>query len=78
MLVTPTPIGFAIFVSQLGKVPVFAMVLFHPDTISPIFMAIPVVVIVVLFVMITAIIGAQCRWRYRDWDHESGRKQSCI
>ena len=64
MLVTPAPICLLIVVFKLGKIAVFAMVVFCPDTIRLIFMVVPFMIVVVLFVVVDArgflILGSQC------------------
>jgi hypothetical protein len=41
-------------------------------------MAIPVMIVVVLFVMVSAIVGKQRCWRYRDRGHQGGSEQGRI
>jgi len=68
MIVTPAPICLLIVVVELGKIAIFAMVLFRPHTIRLIFVAIPFMIVIVLFVVVSAhgfvIVGLQPRWRY--------------
>jgi hypothetical protein len=78
MLVTPAPVGLLIGFGKPGKFSVFAMVLFYPHTIGAIFMAIPVMFVVVCFVMVNAIVSQQRYWRYRDRGHQGGSEQSRI
>src|ERR1035438_5753047 len=52
MLVTPVPVNLLIVVFELGKIAVFAMVLFCIDTIRLAFLTIPLMIVVVLFVVI--------------------------
>lgn len=75
---TPAPVGLLIVVGDSGKFPIFAMVFFCPHTIRAIFMAIPVMIVVVLFVMVSAIVGKQRCWRYRDRGHQGGSEQGRI
>src|ERR1700692_1258691 len=78
MLVTPPPVCLLIVVAKPGKFLIFAMVLFCPHTIRAIFMAIPVMIVVMLLVMVSAIVGEQRCWRYRDRGHQGGRQQGRI
>ena len=54
MFVAPVPVVLLIFVFEFRKLVVFAMVLFGVDTIRLIFLAVPGMVVVALFVVIGA------------------------
>ena len=54
MLVTPVPVILLIVVFELTEIAVLAMVLFCIDTIRLIFLAVPRMVVIVLFVVIGA------------------------
>jgi hypothetical protein len=60
----------------------FAMVLLGPPAIRLIFMAVPFMIVVVLFVVIGAsgplILGSQRCGRDCYWDHKGGAEQDCI
>ena len=53
MIVTPAPVSLLIVVFELGKIAIFAMVLFCIHTIRLIFMTIPFMIVIVLFVVIS-------------------------
>ena len=76
MIVTPAPVGLLIVVFKLGESAIFAMVLFCIHTIRLIFMAIPLMIVIVLRVVIGAsvllILGSQRGWHYCYWDYKSG------
>lgn len=75
MLVTPSPIGLLVVFFELGKITIFAMVFFGIHTIGLVFMAIPFVIFVVLFVVIGAnlvLFGSQRCWPYCYRDHQGG------
>ncbi len=44
---TPAPICLTVFLSKPGEIPVFAMILFQPNSIGSIFVVIPMVIVVV-------------------------------
>ncbi len=70
MFVTPAPIRLLIFFALPRKIMVSAMVLFQVDPVRPIFVAVPLVIVVVFFVVISApvILGLERGGRhcYRD------------
>ena len=70
MFVTPAPIRLLILLTLPGKIMVFPMVLFQVDAVRPIFVVVPLVIVVVFPVVIGArvILGLQCGGRhcYRD------------
>src|ERR1035438_6583187 len=81
MFVAPVPVILLVRIFEFGKIGVLAMVLFCIDTIRLIFLAVPGMVVVVLFVVIAAsllILGSQHRRGYRDWGHQGGTQQSYI
>ena len=82
MLVPPVPVVLLIVVFELGKIVVLAMVLFCIDAIRLIFLTGPSVVVIVLFVVISArgivVLGSQGYWRYCNWGHKCGAQQGCI
>ena len=79
MLVAPVPVSLLIVFVELGKVAVFAMVLFGIDTIRLIFLAVPRMVVIVLFVVIGAsgllIFGSQHSRRHCYWGHKGSTEQ---
>src|SRR5579863_12408 len=54
MLVTPSPIGLLVVLFQLGEIAVFAMILFGVHAVCLIFMSVPLMIVVVIFVMVAA------------------------
>src|SRR5579863_5219540 len=75
MLVAPAPVCLSIVLVEPRKGRIFAMILFSPRTVRPIFMAAPLMIVVVLFVVVgLAIFGPQRGWRncHRD---DKGRTQ---
>jgi len=54
MFVPPTPVGLLVVYFELGKIAIFAMVLPGVGTIRLIFMTIPFMIVIVLFVVIAA------------------------
>ena len=54
MLVTPIPVILLIVIFEPGKLAGFTMVLFCIDTIRLIFLTVPCMVVIVLFVVIVA------------------------
>src|ERR1039458_2350999 len=79
MLVTPVPVILLLVIFELGKIPGFAMVLFCIDTIRLIFLTVPCMVVIVLFVVIAAsgllILGAQHSRRHCYWGHKGCTQQ---
>src|ERR1017187_4821547 len=79
MLVTPVPVILLLVIFELGKIPGFAMVLFCIDTIRLIFLTVPCMVVIVLFVVIAAsgllIFGSQHSRRQCYWAHKGGTQQ---
>jgi hypothetical protein len=75
-----------ILIFELGKIAIFAMVLFQVRTIRLIFMIIPLMIVIVTFVVVLAsvpligllIVGSQRRWSHRDWDCKGGAQQGRI
>src|ERR1017187_8232808 len=82
MVVAPVPVILLIVLFELRKIAVFAMVLFCIDTIRLIFLAVPCMVVIVLFVVIGAsgllILGAQSCRGHCNWGHQGGTQQSHI
>src|SRR5271168_707456 len=78
MFVPPRPIGFTIFLAQLGKIRVLPMVFFHPDAISLVFMRIPGVIVVVSFVMVGAVVREQRARGNHSRHHERGSQNGRI
>src|ERR1022692_4833515 len=82
MFVAPVPVILLIILFELGKLAVFAMVLFCIDTIRLIFLAVPCMVVVVLFVVIGAsgplILGSQRCRGHRNGGHQGGTQQSYV
>ncbi len=74
MFVTPAPIRLLIFFALPRKIMVSAMVLFQVDPVRPIFVAVPLVIVVMFFVVVGArvILGLQRRGRHCHWDDEGG------
>ena len=67
MIVTPSPIGL--------------LVVLGVHKVRPIFVSVPLVIVIVLFVMVVAralILGSQRGWRHGDWDGKRGTQQSRI
>src|ERR1700690_1862729 len=82
MIVTPAPVGLLIVVFELGKVVILAMVLFCPHTIRLIFMIIPFMIVIVLFVVVGSsglvFLGSQRCWRDCYRDHKGSTQQGRI
>src|ERR1039458_2847456 len=82
MFVAPVPVILLIILFELGEIAVFAMVLFCIDTIRLSFLAVPCMVVVVLFVVIGAsgplILGSQRCRGHRNRGHQSGTQQSYV
>jgi hypothetical protein len=85
MLVAPVPVVLLILLFKLGKIAGFAMVLFCINTIRLIFLTVPCVVVIVLFVVISAsgllIFGSQhsrrhCYWGHKGCTHEGGTPET--
>ena len=78
MLVAPVPVILLIALFEVGKIAVFAMVLFCIETIRLIFLTVPCMVVIVLFIVIGAsgllILGSQHSRRHCYWGHQ-GRTQ---
>ena len=72
MIVTPAPVGLLIVVMELGETGVLAMVLFRIRTIRLIFMIIPFMIVVVLFIVVgpggRVLLGSQGGRRHGYWD----------
>jgi hypothetical protein len=86
MLVTPVPVRLLIALVGLGKIAILAMVLLQVNAIRLIFMTIPFMIVIVVFVVVGAsvpligllIVGSQGCWRYCDWGCEGGAQQRRI
>ena len=82
MVVAPVPVILLIALFELGEISAFAMILFCIDTIRLIFLAVPCMVVIVLFVVIGAsgplILGAQPCRGHRNWGHQGGTQQSYV
>lgn len=82
MLVPPAPIGLLVVLVQRGEGAIFAMVLFCVRTIRLIFMIVPFMIVVILFVMIAAsdlvVLGSERGWHQNDWNDEGDTQQRCI
>ena len=67
MLVTPSPVSLLIVVFEFGEIGIFAMGLFGPRAVRPIFLPIPFMIVIVFLVVIGAssrvILGSQGGWR---------------
>jgi hypothetical protein len=72
MLVAPCPVGLLIILSQSGKILIFAVVLFCPTTIRPIFTVIPTMIIVVFSVVVNPIVGTQRCGRHCYGNYQGG------
>jgi hypothetical protein len=80
VFVTPAPVRLLVFVLHLGKVAISVMGLFGPHSIRLIFMTVPFMIVIVLFVVVTAgllIFGSQ-RGRGHHWGYESNAQQNRI
>lgn len=79
MLVTPVPVILLIVFFEPGKVVVFAMILFCIDTIRLIFLTVPCMIVIVLFVVIGAsgllIFSSQHSRRHCYRGHKGGAQQ---
>ena len=53
MIVTPAPIGLLIVLIQPGEIAVLTMVLLVVHAVRPVFVAIPLMIVVVFFVMVS-------------------------
>jgi hypothetical protein len=82
MLVTPSPVCLLIVIFEFGKIAVLAMVLLGVRAIRLIFMIVPLVIVVVLFVVVAdsslVIFGAQRYGRHCYWGYKGGTKQGRI
>jgi len=81
MLVTPAPICLLIVLVDPGKIAIFTMVLLCIQAIRLIFMTIPFMIVIVLFVVVGAsllIFGSQSCWRHCDWGYKGGSQQGRI
>src|SRR5579862_5619097 len=56
MLMTPGPVILPVFFFELGELVIFAMVLFHPHAIRPIFMLVPFVLVVMFGVVVVLVL----------------------
>jgi hypothetical protein len=73
MLVTPAPVCLLILVFEFIEIAVFTMVLFGVHTIRLIFVAVPLMIVIVLFVVVCASVislGSQRKWCYCKWDSD--------
>ena len=57
MFVAPAPIGLLIVLMEFGKIAILAMVLLGIHTVGLVFMFVPFMIVIVLFVMIGADLG---------------------
>jgi len=77
MIVTPAPVGLLIVVLELGKIAVFAMVLFRIHAICLIFVIVPLMIVVVLIVVVCdsfPVLGSQRVWHQCYRDRKGGGK----
>lgn len=65
MVVTPVPIRLLIVLLELGKLAIFAMVLFGVDAIRLILMIVPFMIVIVFLVVVAAraVLGYRRYWR---------------
>ena len=79
VIVAPVPVVLLIFVFEFDKLGRLAVVLFGIDTIRLVFLAVPGMVVIVLFVVIGAggllILGSRHSRRHGDWGHKDGSQQ---
>ena len=82
MLVAPAPVCLLIVFVEPGKCFVFAMVLFSIHAIRLIFLSIPLMIVVVLFVVVGAsgflILGSQRCGRNSYGNYKGGAQQGCF
>jgi hypothetical protein len=64
MFVAPIPIGLSIVIRELRKRAILAVIFFHPHAISPIFTAVPFMIVIVLRVVVAGsfVRGSQSWW----------------
>jgi hypothetical protein len=72
MLMTPSPIVLLIFCLELLEVYVFAVIFLGPHPVRFVFMAIPLMVVIVAFVMVFVIFRPELSWRERHWNDKRG------
>jgi hypothetical protein len=82
MLVTPSPVSLLIVVFEFGEIGIFAMGLFGPRAICPIFLTIPFMIVVMFLVVIgvsgPVILGAQSGWRKCDRSQKRRSEYCCV
>ena len=81
MLVAPVPVVLLIALFEFGKIAVFAMILLGVNSIRLIFLTVPCMVVVVLFVVIghnLVIVGAQRSGCHRKGDYKGSAQQGRI
>jgi hypothetical protein len=81
MFMAPVPVILLIRLFQLRKIAGFAVVFFCIGTISLIFLTVPRMVVIVLFVVIGArllILGSQGCWHYCYWGHKGTADDRCT
>ena len=77
MVVPPGPVCLLIVVVLLGEILLLAMVLFCIHVIGLIFIAIPLMIVTILFVVVSAGLPILSMQGYRraDWDYQSSAQQ---
>src|SRR5579871_2723736 len=81
MFVSPVPVILLIRLFQLRKIAGFAVVFFCIGTIRLIFLTVPCMVVIVLFVVIGAsllVLGSQRCRRHYYWDHKGSADDRCT
>jgi hypothetical protein len=82
MLVTPSPVSLLIVVFEFGKIGIFAMGLFGPRAVRPIFLTIPFMIVVMFLVVIgvsgPVILGPQGGWCKYDRSQERRTEYCCV
>jgi hypothetical protein len=76
VFVPPAPVSLLIVVFERRKIGVFAVVLLGVHAVRLIFIIVPFMIVVMLFVVVTAgglfVVGAQRSWRHCDRDRQGG------
>src|SRR5579872_382422 len=81
MLVSPVPVILSIVIFEFGKIARFTVVFFGIDMIRLIFLTVPFMVVIVLFVVVSAsgiLLGPQQSRRQCHWAHKRDTQQDGI
>ncbi len=78
VFVAPAPVVFLIIIFEFGEGYVFPVVFFCPHAVRLVFLAVPLVVVIVAFIVVFLVRRLEMGWRERYRDHQRGTHQGCC